>query len=94
MSDADPDGFARWFSALLGRFDASEVRLTAIEFGNEINNSQFNGDFTLDMTSHRVLGISDLNNPRDPEAQKLAAGLRVCPETSGWIAEFSEHEAD
>ena len=20
--------------------------------------------------------------------------LRVCPETSGWIAEFSEHEAD
>jgi hypothetical protein len=21
-------------------------------------------------------------------------GLRVCPETSGWIAEFSEHEAD
>ena len=23
-----------------------------------------------------------------------AGGLRVCPETSGWIAEFSEHEAD
>jgi hypothetical protein len=22
------------------------------------------------------------------------AALRVCPETSGWIAEFSEHEAD
>jgi putative transposase len=21
-------------------------------------------------------------------------GLRVCPETSGWIAKFSEHEAD
>jgi len=21
-------------------------------------------------------------------------GLRVCPESSGWIAEFSEHEAD
>jgi hypothetical protein len=26
--------------------------------------------------------------PTDP------APLRVCPETSGWIAEFSEHEAD
>src|SRR6476620_10113810 len=24
----------------------------------------------------------------------LARWLRVCPETSGWIAEFSEHEAD
>jgi class 3 adenylate cyclase len=23
-----------------------------------------------------------------------AASLRVCPETSGWIAEFSQHEAD
>jgi hypothetical protein len=25
---------------------------------------------------------------------KLKVSLRVCPETSGWIAEFSEHEAD
>ena len=91
MSDADPDGFARWFSALLGRFDASEVRLTAIEFGNEINNSQFNGDFTLDMTSHRVLGISDLNNPRDPEAQKLAAGLRAYLKVLAALKDMRDH---
>jgi hypothetical protein len=25
---------------------------------------------------------------------KFADRLRVCPETLGWIAEFSEHEAD
>ena len=36
MSDANPDGFRRWFSTLLGSFDASGVRLRAIEFGNEI----------------------------------------------------------
>jgi hypothetical protein len=27
------------------------------------------------------------------EAKRLWV-LRVCPETSSWIAEFSEHEAD
>jgi len=40
MSDADPDGFRRWFSPLLGSFEALGVHLTAIEFGNEINNSE------------------------------------------------------
>jgi uncharacterized protein with PIN domain len=26
--------------------------------------------------------------------EKQQASLRVCPETSGWIAKFSKHEAD
>jgi len=77
MSDANPDGFRRWFSTLLGSFDASGVRLRAIEFGNEINNSQFNGDFTLDMTSHRVLGIGDLNNPRTPGPKSSPPALGI-----------------
>ena len=25
---------------------------------------------------------------------QIEEALRVCPKTSGWIAEFSEHEAD
>ena len=91
MSDADPDGFRRWFSALLGRFEASGVRLTAIEFGNEVNNSQFNGDFTLDMTSHRMLGISDLNNPKDPEGQKLAAGFRAYLKVLATLKDMRDH---
>jgi len=28
------------------------------------------------------------------ENENDAFWIRVCPETSGWIAEFSEHEAD
>jgi hypothetical protein len=91
MSDADPDRFRRWFSALLGIFEASGVRLTAIEFGNEINNSQFNGDFTLEMTSHRVLGINDLNNLRDPEGQKLAAGFRVYLKVLAALKDIRDH---
>ena len=91
MSDANPDGFRRWFSTLLGSFDASGVRLRAIEFGNEINNSQFNGDFTLDMTSHRVLGIGDLNNPKDPGAQKLAAGFRDYLKVLAALKDMRDH---
>jgi hypothetical protein len=91
MSDADPDGFRRWFSPLLGVLEASGVRLTAIEFGNEINNSQFNGDFTLEMTSHRVLGINDLNNPGDIEGQKLAAGLRAYLKVLAALKDIRDH---
>ena len=91
MSDADPDGFRRWFSPLLGVLEVSGVRLTAIEFGNEINNSQFNGDFTLEMTSHRVLGINDLNNPGDIEGQKLAAGLRAYPKVLAALKDIRDH---
>jgi hypothetical protein len=91
MSDADPAGFGKWFSSLLSVFEASGVRLTAIEFGNEINNSQFNGDFTLQTTSHRVLGIKDLNNPKDPEGQKLAAGFRAYLKVLAVLKDIRDH---
>jgi len=45
-------------------------------------NSQFNGDFTLDMTSHRVLGIGDLNNPKDPGPKSSPPALGI-PEGIG-----------
>ena len=38
--------------------------------------------------SCRLIGIDE-----EGTLAQLKA-LRVCPETSGWIAEFSEHEAD
>jgi hypothetical protein len=91
MSDADPESFRKWFASLLGTFEASGVRLTAIEFGNEINNSQFNGDFTLEMTSHRVLGINDLNNPNDPEGKKLSAGFRTYLKVLAVLKQIRDH---
>jgi hypothetical protein len=37
----------------------------------------------------RLCGLADGKDER-----RQFVGVRVCPETLGWIAEFSEHEAD
>jgi hypothetical protein len=44
LSQLDPDEFAGWFKPLLDSLEASGVRLTASELGNEINTSGYNGD--------------------------------------------------
>jgi hypothetical protein len=91
MAEDRPDGFRQWFVPVLNALEEFGVRLTAIEFGNEINNSQFNGDFTLEMTSHRVLGIHDLNNANDPEGQKLAAGFRAYLKVLAALRDIRDH---
>jgi hypothetical protein len=75
LSGADPKGFAAWLQPLLDQLEASEVRLTAMEFGNEINTSGYNSDIPMPGTG-RVLGLADLNNPKDPEGPAIAAGFR------------------
>jgi hypothetical protein len=47
LSRVKPQGFAEWLKPLLDQLDAAGVRLTAIELGNEINTSRFNGDVAL-----------------------------------------------
>jgi hypothetical protein len=39
-------------------------------------------------------GIRELLGDKAYDSNKFRKSLRVCPETLGWIAEFSEHEAD
>jgi hypothetical protein len=46
-----------------------------MELGNEINTSGYNSDIPMPGTG-RVLGLSDLNNPRDPEGPAIANGYR------------------
>jgi hypothetical protein len=77
LTDASPDGFKKVVEPVLSELEASGVRFTAFELGNEINNSQFNGDFVSSLASGRVLGINDLNNPRDAEGQRLAASFKA-----------------
>jgi hypothetical protein len=72
LSDANPDGFSHWFTTVMEKLDAGGVRLTAIEFGNEINTPGYNGDFPTEVTS-RTLGLADLNNPNDAEGHAVAA---------------------
>ncbi len=75
LSEADPAGFALWLKPRLDQLDATGIRLTALELGNEINTSGYNGDIPAPGTG-RVLGLSNLNNPKDPEAAAIAAGFR------------------
>ena len=75
LTAADPQGLAAWFKPLLNQLEAAEVRLTALEFGNEINTSGYNSDIPMPGTG-RVLGLADLNNPNDPEGPAIANGYR------------------
>jgi hypothetical protein len=75
LSGADPQGFAGWFQEKLDKFEAAGVRLTGLELGCEINTSGYDSDIPTPGTG-RVLGLSDLNNPRDPEGPAIANGYR------------------
>ena len=44
--------------------------------------------------SEKVGGIPGGPGMRFVQGVLATAGLRVCPETSGWVAKFSEHQAD
>lgn len=76
LSELKPQEFTDGFKPILDELEAANVRLTAIEFGNEINTSGYNGDIASP-GSGRVLGIRDLNNPDDAEARPIAAGFQV-----------------
>jgi hypothetical protein len=75
LSQDSPQGFRAWLHPLLDELDGAGVRLSALELGNEINASPYNGDIPIP-GSGRVLGISDLNNPKDAEGSEIAAGIR------------------
>lgn len=76
LSDADPEGFRKWFAPQLAALEAEGVRIAAFELGNEFNTTGYNADLPAP-GSGRVLGLSDLDNPNDPEARNVANGYRA-----------------
>ena len=74
LSAADAGLFGAKYGPLLARIDAAGIRLTAIELGNEINWTAFNGEFPIPGQG-RVLGLADLTG--DPLGRKIAAGYRA-----------------
>jgi hypothetical protein len=90
LSGADPDGFAKWLHSMLDPLEATGVRLTAMELGNEINNNGYNGDIPVP-GSGRVLGLSDLNNPHDPEGSIIADGFRNYLRVMAALKEVRDH---
>jgi hypothetical protein len=91
LSDADPDGFRKWFAPKLEEFEKAGVRFTGFELGNEINNSQYNGDFIHPLASARILGIDDLKNKKDAEGQKLAASFRSYLKIMATLKDIRDH---
>lgn len=90
LSQLKPDEFAAWFKPLLDNLEASGVRLTAFELGNEINTSSYNGDIASPGTG-RVLGLADLNNPKDPEASVIAEGFRNYLKIMAVLKDLRDH---
>ena len=91
VTQADPSAFATSLRAQIAPLEAAGVRLTAFELGNEINGPYFNGDFLPAQASGRLLGLSDLNNPNDPEGRAIAASYRAYVKVAAALKAVRDH---
>jgi hypothetical protein len=90
LSESNPESFRAAFGRALEQLEAAGVRLAGLELGNEINNPGFNGDLP-DPGSGRVLGLGDLNNPKDPEGPTIAAGFRTYIRVAATLKDIRDH---
>jgi hypothetical protein len=91
LSDASPENFKKWLVPQLAALEASGVRLKAFELGNEINSPHFNGDFLPAQATGRLLGLSDLNNPKDPEGHAIAIGYLKYLQVMAALKDVRDH---
>jgi hypothetical protein len=90
LSEIKPEQLTEKVKPLLDKLEAAGVRLTAFELGNEINTSRFNSDLP-DPGNGRELRLSDLNNPNDPEASRVAAGYRAYVRVLAALKDLRDH---
>ena len=76
LSEADPSGFVKWLEPMFSSLEAANVRLTALELGNEVNTAGYNGDIES-KGSGRVLSAADLSTAADPQSRALADSFRA-----------------
>jgi hypothetical protein len=91
LSDADSQGFTKYFSAELEKLEAAGVKITAFEFGNEVNTPRFNADFRPELRTGRLLGVADLNNQSDSEGSAVAAGYRAYLKVLATLKDLRDH---
>ncbi len=91
LSDVDPQGFSKFFTTELQKLEAAGVKITAFEFGNEVNTPRFNADFRPELHSGRLLGVADLNNPKDVEGSTVAAGYRAYLKVMATLKDLRDH---
>lgn len=88
LSSADPTRFHAVFEPLFNRLESMGITFAALELGNEINWTAFNGDFSIPGEG-KVLGREDLT--RDPEGQKIAEGYRAYLQTLKVLKDIRDH---
>ncbi len=72
LSAADIEQSRAVFQEIFDKLDKKQVVLTAVELGNELNWTDFNGDFP---TPGRGISFTFADLSKDPEAKKVAKGF-------------------
>ncbi|MGX9427131.1 MULTISPECIES: hypothetical protein [Bradyrhizobium] len=72
LSAIDPERSRAAYQSLFDKLDANGIVLSGIEVGNEVNWTDFNGDFPVPGQG-KAFNLEDLS--RDPEAQQVARGF-------------------
>jgi hypothetical protein len=88
LSSADPDRFRAVFKRLFSKLEDLGITFAALELGNEINGTAFNGNFPIPGKG-RVFGLEDLT--RDQEATKIADGYHAYLRTLSVLKEIRDH---
>jgi len=90
LSAADPERFRAVFEPLFDQLETMGITFAALELGNEINWTAFNGNFPIPGEG-RVFAEADLT--RDPEAIRIAEGYRAYLQALSVLKEIRDHRA-
>ncbi len=88
LSAADPVRFRAVFEPLFDQLESMGITFAALELGNEINWTAFNGDFPIPGEG-RVFGRNDLAT--DPEARQIAEGFRAYLQSLRVLKDIRDH---
>jgi hypothetical protein len=88
LSAADPEKSRAAYQVLFDKLDEKGVVLAGVELGNEINWTDFNGDFPVPGQG-KAFTLADLSH--DPEAKKVAQGLLQYLKVLAVLKEVRDH---
>lgn len=88
LSWADPERSRVFYQSLFDKLDANGIVLAGIELGNEINWTDFNGDFPIPGQG-KIFTLEDL--ARDHEAQQVARGFLQYLKVLAALKEVRDH---
>lgn len=88
LSSADPERSRAYYQTLFDKLDAKGVVLAGVELGNEINWTDFNGDFPIPGQG-KSFTFDDLS--RDPEARQVAQGFLQYLKVLAVLKEVRDH---